>query len=64
MSLDDKIKAIAEKAVKDDQAKRIVLLYHQQFDIAGIAKAYEMTEEEVKKIIDTNKGGYEWGLGL
>lgn len=53
---------LVERTIKKDQVKRIMLLHEQDFPIDSIASVYELSSDDVKKIIEENKNDFEWGL--
>ena len=64
MSYDDIMKDfqnLIERSIKKDQVNRIMLLHAQDFPVESIASVYEMTSEDVEKVIKDNKAGYDWG---
>lgn len=64
MSYDDimkDFKDLIERSIKKDQVKRIMLLHAQDFPVESIASVYEMSPEDVEKVITDNKAGYDWG---
>jgi len=63
MGFEDKYMKYVEKALAKDHVKRIMLLQEQGFPVDSIAAVYEKSVDEVKDIIEKNRGGYEWGMG-
>ena len=51
-----------EKAIKEDHVKRIMMLRQQDFPVESIAAVYEMSNDDVEKVIRDNKNDFEWGL--
>jgi hypothetical protein len=62
MSIKDAYKEMIEKAIKEDHVKRIMMLRQQDFPVESIAAVYEMTSDDVEKVIRDNKNDFEWGL--